>query len=82
MEVSIQSPMPWFGRLVIGLRSSGFSVMYVRVGFLVDKVTLGQGSLTALLVSHIGIILLLLITYLRINIILIRRSNGPSLGPF
>ena len=82
MEVSIQSPMPWFRRFVTGLPSSGFSTMLIVVGFLVDKVTLRQDSLPVLLVSHVGIIILLFTTHLHTNIILIRRSNGQTSKPF
>ena len=52
------------------------------MGFLVEKVTLRQDSLPVLLVSHVGIILILLTTHLSTNIILIRRSNGPTSEPF
>jgi hypothetical protein len=76
--------VPWLRRLVAGLspRTPEFDPGSVYVGFVVDKVALGQVFLPVLQFSHVSMIPPMLHTHLHINTTLIRRTSGRMLKVF
>jgi hypothetical protein len=77
-EIHGSKPVPWLSRLVavLSTRKTG----PVHVGFVVDKVTLGQVFLRVLLLSSVTVIPPMVHVRFCINNILIRRTRGPRLG--
>jgi hypothetical protein len=74
----------WFRRLGanVSARRPGFDPTSVRVGFVMDKVALGQDFFCVLRFSPVSIIPPVLHTHTYVHVVLIRRTNGRSVGPF
>ena len=78
--IFIINVVPWLRRLVAGLslRRSGFCSWPIHMGFVVNKVALGQAFLRMSRFSPVSIIAPMLRTHLRLDAALTKRTNGQS----